>query len=131
TFYDAQRQVAFLRQSVTAARAALGIALIEYQLGTRDFTTVLTAEQNLYTAENALAVASGSVSAGLAAVFRALGGGWQIREGNAFIPGERRKKWRGGTDYGGGLPPACQPRRPAPGLPSSDDIGPRVRPPLW
>ena len=72
---------------------ALGIALDRStMLGTRDFTTVLTAEQNLYTAQNDLAIAEGNVSAGLASVYRALGGGWQIREGDDFVPphGARR-----------------------------------------
>jgi hypothetical protein len=43
------------------------------------FTTVLTAEQNLLQAQNSLASASANVPLGLTAVFRALGGGWQIR----------------------------------------------------
>ena len=131
TFLDSQRQVAALRRSVAAANAALGIALIEYNLGTRDFTTVLTAEQNLYTAENDLAVASGNVSAGLTAVFRALGGGWQIREGGDFVTPATRDEMRSRTDWGNVLPPAGQPQPQAPGLPSSDDIGPRVRAPEW
>ena len=132
TFQDSQRQVVYLRQSVAAAQSALGIALIEYNLGTRDFTTVLTAEQNLYTAQNALAVAEGNVSAGLTAVFRALGGGWQIREGAAdFVPEATREEMRKRTDYGNVLPPAGQPQPQPPGLPSPGDIGPRVRPPQW
>jgi NodT family efflux transporter outer membrane factor (OMF) lipoprotein len=132
TFYDSQRQVVYLRQSVAAANSALGIALIEYNLGTRDFTTVLTAEQNLYTAENNLAIAEGNVSTGLTAVFRALGGGWQIREGSSdFVPEATRQEMRNRTDYGNVLPPAGQPQPPVPGLPSSKDIGPRVRAPEW
>lgn len=63
----------YLRHSVAAASAALGIGLLQYNLGTREFTTVLTAEQNLYTAQNNLEVAEGSVSIGLASVYRALG----------------------------------------------------------
>ncbi len=131
TFRDSQGQVAELRKSVAAADAALGIALIEYNLGTRDFTTVLTAEQNLYSAQNSLAVASGNVSSGLAAVFRALGGGWQIREGGDFVPAATREEMRSRTDYGDVLPPAGQPQPKAPGLPSVEDIGPRVRAPEW
>jgi NodT family efflux transporter outer membrane factor (OMF) lipoprotein len=131
TFFNAQAEVARLRESVAAANAALGIAIIEYKQGTRDFTTVLTAEQNLYTAENSLAVAAGSVSTGLTAVFRALGGGWQIREGNDFLPPAIRDEMRARTNWGNLLAPGGQPPAPAPGLPSSNDIGPRVRPPEW
>jgi NodT family efflux transporter outer membrane factor (OMF) lipoprotein len=130
TYRDSQVQVAYLRKSVAAAQSALEIALIEYKLGTRDFTTVLTAEQNLYTAQNSLAVASGNVSAGLTAVFRALGGGWQLREGGDFVPPVIRDEMRARTDWGNLLPPAgAAPRTP--GLPSSEDIGPTIRAPEW
>ena len=121
----------YLRQSVAAAQAALSIALIEFNLGSRDFTTVLTALQNLYTAENDLAVAEGNVPTGLTAVFRALGGGWQIRDGNDFVPPAMREEMRQRTNYGSVLPPLGEPQPQPPGLPSSEDIGPLVRPPQW
>jgi NodT family efflux transporter outer membrane factor (OMF) lipoprotein len=129
-FQHSQSEVADLRRSVAAASAALAIAIKEYNLGTRDFTTVLTAEQNLYTAQNDLVIASGNVSTGLTAVFRALGGGWQIRGDNEFVPSAVRDEMRARTNWGDVLPPAGQPQ-PPPGLPSSDDIGPRVRAPEW
>jgi len=71
------------------------------------------------------------VSAGLTAVFRALGGGWQIREGNDFVPTATREQMRNRTNWGDVLPAPGEPQPPAPGLPSSEDIGPRVRPPEW
>jgi hypothetical protein len=49
------------------------------------FTTVLTAEQNFLQAENSFAVAAANVPLGLTAVFRALGGGWQIRVDGNFV----------------------------------------------
>jgi NodT family efflux transporter outer membrane factor (OMF) lipoprotein len=131
TFLDSQRQVVDLRASVVAANAALGIAVIEYKQGTRDFTTVLTAEQNLYTAENSLVVAEGNVSSGLAETFRALGGGWQIRDGNEFVPAATRDEMRNRTNWGDVLPATGPPQPQAPGLPSPQDIGPRVRAPEW
>jgi NodT family efflux transporter outer membrane factor (OMF) lipoprotein len=131
TFLDSQHQVVELRKSVAAAEAALSIAITEFNLGTRDFTTVLTAEQNLYTAQNSLVVSMGNVSSGLTAVFRALGGGWQIRGGNDFVPPVTSDEMRARTNWGDVLPPAGQPQLQAPGLPSANDIGPRVRPPEW
>jgi outer membrane protein TolC len=87
TFVNSRDQVAFLRQSTQAARGALRLAMDQYDAGTRDFTTVLTAEQNLFTAESNLAMASGNVDLGLTAVYRALGGGWQIRIDSNFVTG--------------------------------------------
>jgi outer membrane protein TolC len=44
-FVQGRRKLADLRQSATAASNALTVAISKYQLGSRDFTTVLTAEQ--------------------------------------------------------------------------------------
>jgi NodT family efflux transporter outer membrane factor (OMF) lipoprotein len=130
-FLNGRQQVAYLRLSVAAARSALSVATSEYQLGSRDFTTVLTAEQNLYQAEISLASAQGSVAVSLTTTYRALGGGWQIREGNEFVNDVNRAEMRSRTVYGHILPPPDQPPPPAPGLPSPADIGPTVRPPEW
>jgi len=110
---------------------ALNIATLEYQGGTRDFTTVLTAEQNLYQAQNNLASATGNISTGLVSVFRALGGGWQIRDENGFVDVKTAQEMRTRTDWGSILTPTGGTPPPAPGLPGSEDRGPTIRPPEW
>jgi len=130
-FLQGREQVDFLRESVAAANAALGIALLQYNLGTRDFTTVLTAEQNLYTAQNNLAMAEGNVSAGLASVYEALGGGWQIRADNEFVPAATAEEMRNRTNWGELLSPPGAPQPPAPALPTPADVSPNPRPPEW
>jgi NodT family efflux transporter outer membrane factor (OMF) lipoprotein len=130
-FVQGRQQVAFLRQSATAANNALTVALAQYELGSRDFTTVLTAEQNLYQAQNNLAAAEGGVSVSVTTAYRALGGGWQIRDGRDFVDDASRAEMRARTLYGDILPPAGQPQPQAPGLPGPSDVGPTVRPPQW
>jgi NodT family efflux transporter outer membrane factor (OMF) lipoprotein len=131
SFLQGREQVDFLRESVAAANAALGIALLQYTLGTRDFTTVLTAEQNLYTAQNDLAMAEGGVATGLASVYEALGGGWQIRADNEFVPAATAEEMRNRTNWGELLPPPGTPQPPAPALPTPQDVSPNPRPPEW
>jgi len=131
TFLLSRSQAEYLHRSVVAANGALHIATLEYQQGTRDFTTVLTAEQNLYQAENNLAMATGNISTGLVSVFRALGGGWQIRDGNGFLNAATTEEMRSRTNWGQLLPPASEPPLPAPGLPGPEDRGPTVRAPEW
>ena len=131
SFLQGREQVDYLRESVAAANAALGIALLQYNLGTRDFTTVLTTEQNLYTAQNDLAMAEGGVSAGLASVYRALGGGWQIRADDEFVPAATAEEMRHRTNWGELLPPPGTPQPPAPALPTPADVSPNPRPPEW
>jgi len=130
-FLQSRVQAEFLRRSVDAARGALKIGLEQYESGATDFTTVLTAEQNLFQAESNLAVATGNVSLGAIAVYRALGGGWQIREDSYFVTAATRDQMRARTNWGELLAPAGEPQPPAPGLPSPADTGPTVRPPQW
>jgi outer membrane protein TolC len=130
-YLQSLNQAAFLRRSVQAANGALRISMEQYEQGATSFTTVLTAEQNLLQAQNGLAGALANVPLGLTAVFRALGGGWQIRVDSNFVTAATVDQMRARTDWGNLLPPANQPQPPAPGLPGPEDIGPTVRPPEW
>jgi NodT family efflux transporter outer membrane factor (OMF) lipoprotein len=131
TFLESRKEVDDLQRSVTAANAALGLAILQYQLGTRDFTTVLTAEQNLYTAQNDLATAEGNVSTGLANLYEALGGGWQIRDNDEFVPPQTVEEMRSRTNWGELLPAPNQPPQAAPGLPTPANVSAKPRPPEW
>jgi hypothetical protein len=67
----------------------------------------------------------------LVAVYRALGGGWQIREDSYFVDAATAAQMRARTNWGVLLPPANAPQPPAPGLPGPESIGPTIRPPAW
>jgi NodT family efflux transporter outer membrane factor (OMF) lipoprotein len=125
-FIQSRSEVEFLTKSVAAARGALGIAMIQYKEGTLFFTAVLLAEQNLYSAENSLAVAQGMVPLGVIATYRAMGGGWQIREGHEFVPAATRDEMSKRTNWGQLLTPQLL-KPQAPGLPSPSDTGPLIR----
>jgi NodT family efflux transporter outer membrane factor (OMF) lipoprotein len=130
-YQQSRSQAEFLRRSVQAAGGALRIATEQYEQGGVSFTTVLTAEQNLLQAENSSAVAAANVPLGLTAVFRALGGGWQIRVDGNFVTAATVDQMRARTDWGNLLPSISARQPPAPGLPGPEDIGPTVRPPEW
>jgi NodT family efflux transporter outer membrane factor (OMF) lipoprotein len=127
-FVDSRSQVHSLKMSVAAAEDALRIAMIQYKEGSLDFTTVLTAEQNLFQAQNNLVVAQGGVDLGVIAIYRAMGGGWEIREGHDFVPEKTRGEMEDRTDWGTLLTPELI-RPQAPGLPSPSDNGPLIRAP--
>lgn len=130
-FLQGRQQVNLLKASVTAANNALRVAIDQYTLGTRDFTTVLTASQNLYQAQSNLATASGDVSTSLAKMYRSLGGGWQIRGNSEFVNDKIRAEMRNRTDWGSVLPPSGPPPQPEPGLPGPENVGPNVQAPKW
>ncbi|MVT67296.1 efflux transporter outer membrane subunit [Bradyrhizobium pachyrhizi] len=131
SFLQSRIQVGYLRRSAEAARGALKIGTEQYEQGATDFTTVLTAEQNLFQAETSVATASANVALGATAIYRALGGGWQIREDSYFVTAATASQMRTRTNWGELLPPGGNPQPPVPGLPSPADVGPTIRPPEW
>ncbi len=129
-FGQSRDEAVFLEKSVKAATGALQIALLQYKEGTVDFTTVLNAEENLYKAQNSLAIAQGNIPLGLIKAYRALGGGWEVRRGRDFVPAVTRQEMAGRTDWGTLLTPDLL-RPQVPDLPAPGDVGPLVRPPEW
>ena len=65
-----------------------------------DFTTVLTAQQTLLTQQDNLASTLGNISTSLVGVYRALGGGWEIREGEDIVPPEIKAEMRRAHELG-------------------------------
>lgn len=105
-FLKAQERAVFLGQSTEAARKALDLAILQYQQGIKDFTTVLIAQQSLLNEQDNLATTLGSISSNLVGVYRALGGGWEIREGKELVPRDVKKEMAKRTNWGNLLAPA-------------------------
>ena len=68
-----------LIQAVAQNQRALGLAQSRYQEGVADFLQVLTAQQNLLSTQQQLALTTTNVSANLVALYKALGGGWETQ----------------------------------------------------
>jgi outer membrane protein TolC len=100
-FINSQRRAQFLAGSCAAAKRSLDLAVLQYQQGITDFTTVLTAEQELLTQQNNLVVTQGDISQNLVSLYRAFGGGWEIREGKDFVPGTIQEQMKKRTYWGG------------------------------
>ena len=105
-FLRAQDRADLLARSVTSAKAALDLAVLQYREGVTDFTTVLTAQQALLSQQDSLASTLGTISTGLVGVYRALGGGWEIREGQELVPPEIKAEMQRRTNWGRLLAPA-------------------------
>ena len=79
TFLKAQERTKFQAESVAEAEKAVKIALVQYKGGIIDLTRVTQLETTLVQLQDTLALAQGEIGLGLIQVYRALGGGWQIR----------------------------------------------------
>jgi NodT family efflux transporter outer membrane factor (OMF) lipoprotein len=79
TFLKSQRRTKLQSASVDDAEKGVQIVMAQYRAGTVDFTRVTQLEQFLVQQQDVLTQARGEIATGLVQVYRALGGGWQIR----------------------------------------------------
>jgi NodT family efflux transporter outer membrane factor (OMF) lipoprotein len=106
-FLRAQDRAELLGQSVVSAKSAVAIAVLRYREGVTDFTTVLTAQQALLSQQDSLVTTLGSIATSLVATYRALGGGWELREGGDLVPPEIKAEMQRRTNWGDLLTPSA------------------------
>src|SRR5262249_5435742 len=116
SFLNARDEAAHLAASVVAAERAVSLANALFRAGVIDYTPVFVAEQFLAQQQNLLAQAEGDVALGLITVYRALGGGWELRL----------------TDHGtpcGAAPAACPATTPLPAAADGSHSGTKTSSP--
>lgn len=91
------------RSLIVANRAAtksLKLALIRYKEGETDFTPVLNAEQQQLSVQTSLVNAQGDIPLALVALYRALGGGWEIRGSDDVVSAQVKTEMAARTNWG-------------------------------
>jgi NodT family efflux transporter outer membrane factor (OMF) lipoprotein len=78
-FLRSQEQAEDLARSVDAAKGALNIGRDQYRVGTIPFNTIFNLETTRVQQQDNLATAQGNIALNLINVYRALGGGWELR----------------------------------------------------
>jgi len=78
-YLKSHQQLAAYRNAADASKRAVNIAIIRYQEGEEDFNTLINTLAANVQQDDLLAATRGSVATNLVQVYRALGGGWEIR----------------------------------------------------
>lgn len=99
-YIEAKKAKYYLVQANRAATKALRLAMVRYKEGETDFTPVLNAEQQQLRVQTSLTNAQGDIPLSLVALYRALGGGWQIRNGNDVVPAAIKEEMGKRTNWG-------------------------------
>jgi len=79
-FAEAQQQRMQTAEATRQNQAALQAAQQRYAEGAADFLNVITSESQLLQSENSLANSDTEIATDLVALYRALGGGWQVAD---------------------------------------------------
>jgi NodT family efflux transporter outer membrane factor (OMF) lipoprotein len=111
SFLGARSQVGLLTDSVGAATRAVELADLQYREGATDYTRVLDSQQFLVTEEDRLVTTRANVALSVASLYKALGGGWEVREGESFVSPEVAEQMRDRTRWGGTVEASGQERQ--------------------
>ncbi len=99
-FLRTREQVGYLTDAVTASNRAAELALAQYKQGAADYTRVLNTQTALLQQQDTLTAARGQVVSNLISTYKALGGGWQLRDGNNYIRTDLINNMGIRTDWG-------------------------------
>lgn len=125
-YLQAKNGYYILAQTVRSARESTRLALVKYQSGETSYTSVLDAQKEQLGIESSLVETKASIDIALASLFRALGGGWQLRGDSDVISDEIREQMAARTNWGGLLKPANH----LPQLVSKQSAIKKIRP-IW
>jgi len=93
-----------LRENEKALRAnlrAFNLSAVQYNNGLVTYQRLLSTVEKLTTIQDAYAQLKGLTSLNAVLLYKALGGGWQISEGNAYISRETKERMKKrGIDWG-------------------------------
>jgi NodT family efflux transporter outer membrane factor (OMF) lipoprotein len=107
SYLRSREQETILLASVTSARRSLELSQIRYREGLSGFQRVLDAQQSLFGAAQRYVSARSQTTASVVGIYRALGGGWESRQGKGFVDEATLDEMAERTDWGGLLEPGA------------------------
>ena len=104
-FLRSQEQDRYLIESVKASQRSVDLSMLQYREGLTDYQRVLDTQRFLAEQSDQQTTIQGNVVLNLVSLYKALGGGWQIRTGKDFVSEENMETMRERTNWGGLLEP--------------------------
>jgi NodT family efflux transporter outer membrane factor (OMF) lipoprotein len=90
----------FAQNAVTAAEQSVNLSLIQYREGAVDYQRVVDSQRSLVLSQNTLARTQSAAATALVALYKALGGGWEPRQGEPFVSDRNRAEMQKRTNWG-------------------------------
>jgi NodT family efflux transporter outer membrane factor (OMF) lipoprotein len=104
-FLRKQQEAKFLMDSVKASQRSVDLSMLQYKEGLVDYQRVLDSQRFLTDQQDVWTATRGSAIVNLIAMYKALGGGWQIREGKDFVSKDNMEQMENRTNWGELLEP--------------------------
>ena len=108
-FLNAQLATESGIKAVAAAQRSVDLAFSQYREGATDYERVLDAQRTLLAQQNTLAQTRSTVATSLIALYKALGGGWEMRLEKPIVPEAMQEQMEKRTNWNGYFSPAPAP----------------------
>lgn len=100
TLIGSRKQNGILAQTVESAIRSNELSTLRYREGFSDYERVLNSQQALFQQQQRYITNQGDIVRALIALYKALGGGWENRDGLPYIDPETLEVMQGRTDWG-------------------------------
>jgi len=88
------------KKAVEATVRAFNISVVQYNDGLVNYQRLLTTVEKLTSTQDRYASIKGNMALNAVALYKSLGGGWQISRGRSYISQEMAEKMKERTDWG-------------------------------
>ncbi len=104
-FVNAQKQREELQKSYDTAKRSVELSLYQYQEGIADYLRVLDSQRSLFNTQDALTRSNSDITLNLINLYKSVGGGWETRTEQDFVPAAIKKQMQERTDWGSLMKP--------------------------
>jgi NodT family efflux transporter outer membrane factor (OMF) lipoprotein len=95
-----KKEAEFLVQGVETSQRSTDLSILQYKEGLADYQRVLDSTRSLTQKQDQYAQTKGRIATYIIALYKALGGGWQIHMGQEYLSQEVKETMEKRTDWG-------------------------------
>jgi outer membrane protein TolC len=99
-FVQSKKEAEFLRQGVVTSEKSSKLSMLQYKEGLADYQRVLDSIRSLTQKQDQHAAVQGTIATNMIAMYKALGGGWEVRDRTKAIPQDIKEKMKNRTNWG-------------------------------
>jgi len=96
----AKEEAGYLLQGIVSSQKSMELAMLQYEEGFVDYQRVLDSTRTMTQKQDQYALVQGGITTSYIGLYKALGGGWQIRKGKEYLPQETKEQMEQRTDWG-------------------------------
>lgn len=95
-----KQEAKYVREGIRSSARSVELSMLQYEEGLADYQRVLDSTRALTQKQDQYAQLQGNIAIDTIALYKAMGGGWQIRKGKGFVPDSVKESMGERTDWG-------------------------------